>query len=248
MYVVFLTILIVLVLIIFSEHKKNIKFTKTPNGSFYYDNDDYYISQAYRNGHIFEHELINNFILPHVKNCKHIVDLGANIGSHCIAYGNSNKTCKIYAFEPQNDLYTILHRNIVENKLSNVIIPYKKAIGHKNSTMKLQKVPEDTEFNKGGVGLGIDGEEVDVITLDSLNLEGCDLIKMDIQGAESLALIGGENTIKKFKPIIIFELDDSKINPADVGLEYIPEKTDLLKSYGYDIHQLDSTNYIATYI
>jgi hypothetical protein len=42
--------------------------------------------------------------------------------------------------------------------------------------------------------------------LESMNLEGCDLIKIDVEGAEFPALKGGEQTITKYKPIIFAEL------------------------------------------
>lgn len=44
------------------------------------------------------------------------------------------------------------------------------------------------------------GEKIDLITLDSLELDGIDFIKMDIEGAEMAALHGAAESIRKFKP------------------------------------------------
>jgi len=47
--------------------------------------------------------------------------------------------------------------------------------------------------------------DVVMCTIDSLNLEKCDLIHLDIEGYEGKALLGAANTIQKFKPVIIIE-------------------------------------------
>lgn len=226
----------------------NYPIAVTKNGTFYYDPLDKIIAEAYKKNEIFEEPLVNSTLLPIVKNCKYIVDLGANIGTHSISYGNHNRNCVIYAFEPQKQLYEILNLNIQENNLQGIVIPINKAAGHENGKLKLEKIPEDTPFNKGGVGFNDNGEEVDVITLDSLNLQGCDFIKMDIQGAEPLAILGGEKTIKKFKPKIMFEYDGSYVNPSHVNLDKIPDTKQLLESYGYTINSIDGYNFMAVQI
>ncbi len=217
--------------------------SSTENGVFYFDPNDIVIADSFKRGEVWEKNMIQS-VLPIISNCKTVIDLGANIGSHSISYGNHNKNCKIYAFEPQKQLYEILKLNISENKLDNTVIPINKAVGYKQDTLKLQKIPTN-EFNKGSIGFGNDGEEVEVITLDSLNLESCDFIKMDIQGAEPLALLGGEKTIKKFKPKILFEYDGSHINPKDVGMEKVPDTKELLESYGYTITPNEAGDFIA---
>lgn len=44
------------------------------------------------------------------------------------------------------------------------------------------------------------------ITIDSLGLPECGLIKLDLEGAEGLALIGARQTIAKYRPVLIVEL------------------------------------------
>lgn len=48
------------------------------------------------------------------------------------------------------------------------------------------------------------GDEVEVITLDSLNLAP-DFIKLDVEGCEYAALLGAEQTIRTHKPVIMLE-------------------------------------------
>jgi FkbM family methyltransferase len=47
------------------------------------------------------------------------------------------------------------------------------------------------------------------ITIDSLQLQRCDLIKFDVEGWESRALRGAAQTISRFKPVLFFEADEA---------------------------------------
>lgn len=47
--------------------------------------------------------------------------------------------------------------------------------------------------------------EVDTVTVDGLNLEACDFILCDVEGAEIQALMGATATIERFKPDLIIE-------------------------------------------
>ena len=44
------------------------------------------------------------------------------------------------------------------------------------------------------------------VTIDSLNLQSCGLIKLDLEGADGLALRGARKTIKRHGPLIVVEL------------------------------------------
>ena len=45
------------------------------------------------------------------------------------------------------------------------------------------------------------------LKIDDLNLKHCDFIQLDVEGYQLFALMGAENTIKKFKPVISIEFD-----------------------------------------
>ena len=52
----------------------------------------------------------------------------------------------------------------------------------------------------------VDGDDVDVITIDSLNLNP-DFIKLDVEGMELKVIIGGLNTINKYHPALMVEMN-----------------------------------------
>src|SRR5207253_506901 len=65
------------------------------------------------------------------------------------------------------------------------------------------------EFNFGGVSLGMhhSGEPVPLVTLDSLNLPRCDLIKIDVEGMETAVVEGAAQTLARFQPVLYVEND-----------------------------------------
>ena len=62
---------------------------------------------------------------------------------------------------------------------------------------------EDGKVNTGQLHV-IDGDAVEVITLDSLGLSP-DFIKIDVEGMEWHTIKGGEETIRRCKPVIMLE-------------------------------------------
>lgn len=75
----------------------------------------------------------------------------------------------------------------------------KAAIGDKAGRCSMKHGTENT-----GQRHVVSGDDTEVITIDSLGLAP-DFIKLDVEGMEYLALKGGEETIKRCKPVIMLE-------------------------------------------
>jgi hypothetical protein len=71
------------------------------------------------------------------------------------------------------------------------------------------------------------------ITIDSLQLQRCDLIKFDVEGWETRALNGAIRTISRFKPVLFFEADNALED--DDGSVFTKSQfvTDILHPLGY---------------
>jgi FkbM family methyltransferase len=66
--------------------------------------------------------------------------------------------------------------------------------------------------------------KIPTITIDSLALETCDLIQLDVEGYESNAIEGAMHTIMRFKPIIIaenFSSDEARKLMSNMNYEYV---------------------------
>jgi hypothetical protein len=91
------------------------------------------------------------------------------------------------------------------------------------------KKPNYGGFFVNGIG------NIPTIRIDDLGLPVCDFIHLDIEGFEGEALLGGLNTINKFKPLIGLELKDhgEKFGWPETKI------LDLLKDLGYNIKNND---------
>jgi FkbM family methyltransferase len=138
-----------------------------------------------------------------------VLDVGANIGGHTIVMSQLvGPSGLVHAFEPQRLVYQTLAGNMAINSLTNVIC-HQKALGSQQGTLLVPSLDYANVGNYGGLELGnwTDGEPVDVITIDSLNLPDCNFIKMDVEGMEQSALEGAVNTINSFRPYMYVEND-----------------------------------------
>lgn len=133
-----------------------------------------------------------------------VVEAGANIGAHTVPLSQMvGDLGRVYAFEPQRRIYQVLNGNIAINSLRNVYC-LQKALADKPGKLFVPVLNTETANNFGGVALGDwkDGEEVEVTTIDALQLNTCRLIKVDVEGMELEVLKGAKNTIKQYKPVL----------------------------------------------
>jgi len=168
------------------------------------------------------------------------VDVGAHIGRFSIEIANKLKKGKVIAIEPERDNFKTLLKNISINNLKNVI-----ALDLACSDKK--GVAEFHTFGKGTGGSSLvkmskhDGKiKVKIDTLDNivkrLKLKNLDLLKIDVEDAEIYVLRGAKNSIRKFKPKIIFEC---------YGYNNYKRIDEFLTKLGYKIKRIDYLNYLA---
>lgn len=130
------------------------------------------------------------------------LDIGANIGNHTLWF--ADRFSKVLAFEPHPRTFDLLQFNT--EPLSNVECA-RLAMGAAEGTAKLNDMPG----NIGGssiLGASKDkGHLISVETVDGLNYSGAQpkLIKIDVEGFEMPVLQGAEQTIDKFRPVVVFE-------------------------------------------
>ena len=218
----------------------------------------YFKESKYGNFCLIENDLISNYINNHgvweehlyyfysriIKPDSVVLDGGANIGFHTIQFAKLASQGKVYAFEPQSLIYNVLSTNILINGLSNVVSQHKLGLSDSESieTFTAMENPgvtmSESYINWGGRGFTEkDGdEEAITTTIDSFNISKLDFIKLDIQGFEYKALMGGINTIKKNMPNIFIENYDGRCAEYQIEQERAP--IDLLLGLGYKGYRL----------
>ncbi len=123
------------------------------------------------------------------------LDVGANIGFW--AKPLTTKFKKVIAFEPLEQVYSCLERNV---QSLNVEI-HKVALGSKNSTINMKYDSHNTGASHVIEGAG----DINVRRLDDLDLPKFGLIKIDCERYELEILKGAIDTLLRHKPIIVCE-------------------------------------------
>ena len=145
-------------------------------------------------------EFETKLVKKHIKSGDIVVDLGANIGYYTLLFAKLvGETGTVYAFEPDPTNFALLKKNVEINEYKNVVLE-QKAVSDKSGSVRLYL----NEENKGDHRIYNSGEGRKSIAVKSVNLDNyfevhqrIDFIKMDIQGAEGLALKGMKNILSK---------------------------------------------------
>lgn len=138
-----------------------------------------------------------------------VADIGANMGAHTIYFARAvGAAGRVVAFEPQRVIHQILCANVMLNALPNVFA-HQACVGREPGTVLVPPLNYGSDNNFGGLALGAftAGEAVPQRTLDSLALDGCDFVKIDVEGMEAEVLEGGRETLARHRPLLYVEND-----------------------------------------
>lgn len=167
-------------------------------GTIWLPDADNYFDSFFENGEGFQLDRLEA-ALSHVRDFDIAIDGGAHVGSWSIAMSERFK--KVISFEPAADTYECLTRNTFV--YTNVDC-YKKALGDIPTFVK--SVDDKTRLGNTGSRFVEKGDgNVEMITIDSLNLSTLGFLKLDLEGAELIALKGATKTLLKFKPVVFVE-------------------------------------------
>lgn len=225
-------------------HKLSLKndIALCQNVRFYVPNYpcDYIQREIVENNRFYEEDLLK-FLDNYIPNNAIIFDIGANIGNHSMYWAVKRNAEKIYAFEPVNETFNTLCKNIEINNLEKIITPMNIGLSNEHSNAEI--IFYDYT-NIGGTGLrqtnaGNLGIKLEALDSLDLSLDRIDFMKIDVEGHEVKTLKGSINTIKKFKPTIFIESIDPHFN----------EVKEIMKDLGYHLEKsLINSNYLFTAI
>jgi FkbM family methyltransferase len=146
----------------------------------------------------------------------HVADLGANVGWFTfLATRGIGPTGHVTAIEPRNITADYLRRSVQLNGLDDRITVCQHAIGDHSGTVSLAWHP--ASHNPGSTHLGepdegAEAQETELRRLDEVLGESrVDCIKMDIEGAEGLALVGAATVLRSSRPFVLCEINPSAL-------------------------------------
>jgi FkbM family methyltransferase len=165
-----------------------------------------------------------------VKHGDVVFDCGANQGIYACAFGALvGRSGKVISFEPQDYAVAALQSNAQLNGFGHVSVEHAAVSDHEGiATLDISRGAVSGSIVRDG---GHDRvQSVPTVTLDSvcerLRIDRLNLLKMDIEGAELLALNAAQNILKRFRPIIVLEA-----NPNEAQW---PKIMTLLELLGYE--------------
>lgn len=110
---------------------------------------------------------------------------------------------KVYAFEPSPDTFELLRANTAA--LANVEARRQALFSHACRVQIRQPAKRETSTARYVREAFTARADADAVTVDSLALERCGLIKLDLEGAEFFALQGATDTLARCRPVLIVE-------------------------------------------
>jgi FkbM family methyltransferase len=148
--------------------------------------------------------------LKFVKNFNTFLDIGANVG--LISVPLCSKFKKVISIECIPETYECLRYNL--EKFTNAV-PMNFAVSNLTGRVKVAIPKSNGEFvSSGWASISQERQnmfeekiqlDVECKTIDSLNLDSLDFLKIDVEQAEMMVIEGAINTIRKYKPVIEFE-------------------------------------------
>jgi FkbM family methyltransferase len=169
-----------------------------------------------------------------------VLDVGAFIGTHTLAFARkASAGGKVYAFEPQPAFFEVLKKNVAENALLNVQI-FNAAVSVQAGEIAIGDVSLDEVHNFGGNSIlratsgrnSDDGacSRVELMTIDQLSLQKCELVKIDVENMELEVLRGAQNTLRIARPVVFAECN---------SLEFGWPVVEFMKTQGYRTYLLN---------
>ena len=176
-------------------------------------------------------------------------DVGAHIGESVLYFNKLFNNPLIYSFEPSPKSFKILKNNNYKNNIcfnyaiSNITgntVFYENQISHTNSLVKINSLSVDSIKKQKTINtkINIKAKKLDDFCSEE-KINKIDLLKVDVQGAETLVFEGSQNTLKKTRVVIVeicfFDYYENKGSFFDI------EK--FLKPKGFSLFSISEISY-----
>ena len=181
-----------------------------------------------------------------------LVDVGANYGYFSILWLAQNKQNRSVAFEAAPYNWDALNANIEQNGLSEQCVLVPKALSHQSGQVEFDPQHSDGQTGWGGIALKntMNTIRVPATTLDAYWMANfpdkvIEVLKIDVEGADTLVLQGAEQLLRKKRiQHIFFEINRPRMEQLQISADLAET---FLKSLGYQMETIDR-NEIHAYL
>jgi FkbM family methyltransferase len=166
------------------------------------------------------------------------LDVGGNVGYFSMLFARCAYKGHVHTFEPIPLNAALITVNKEINMFNNITIN-NVAVGNEHGNVNFSISTDSAYSSIRATGRFLEERSISVplITLDSYiadkKIERVDVIKIDVEGAEDLVLIGAANLLKdtlRRPRIVLLELFDENLKPFGTGVKMI---VDRMIEFGY---------------
>jgi FkbM family methyltransferase len=177
------------------------------------------------------------------------IDIGANIGYYSLLAATHSKA-RVYSFEPSPSIAKSLTRSIALNGYTERIKVTPKAASEKPGELVFFVNENPHNFGLGSIVNTVSTSTRLVVECckvdDELpeDLGSSVLCKIDVEGAEFMALQGMARILTTVHPVLIVEVHPVELQQAGASARQV---FDLLQSFGYSLSTLESADEIVDF-
>lgn len=166
-----------------------------------------------------------------------VFDVGGNIGTSALLFAeHTGTTGRIFSFEPL--FHRVLSRTMEANHVETVrVVP--RGVADRCGRAVFWLTPKGIDSRLAKHSSAARPVDADLVTLDAFvdqeKIDKVDFVKMDIEGAEELALAGARRVIERFRPrwsIASYHTDHK-------GEKQHPKLAGMLRQLGYRVRELE---------
>lgn len=199
---------------------------------------DYIFETIEQGGNFYEAETLETWACA-LENDTVILDIGANLGNHSLFWAQRMPGARLYAFEPYQENFDCLVKNITNNQLSERIQAVNLGVSERSG---FAEVKEYDIHNLGATTYGLvetpGPQSVKMISVDDFveqnAIHSIGFVKIDTEGFELPVLKGMTETIRKHSPTLWVEVSyDSHL-----------EVQQLLEECGYRLADVRGFNHL----
>jgi FkbM family methyltransferase len=154
-----------------------------------------------------------------------VYDIGANIGLFALRFAKwAGASGRVYCIEPnpvcvyflKANLHAVGERNfeILPVCITDSPRPIEFSVNYGSSVLGM--APDSTFPVKPGHRIAVEGTSLDAL-IDKLHLRAPDVVKIDVEGAEGVAVAGMMGTLSRHKPALMIELHGVAAAHAALG-------------------------------
>ena len=204
-----------------------------------------------------------NFLIENIADNDIVFDVGANVGLFSMVIADACPNAEIYSFEPVPPTYQKMLNNLNLNKrLTKNVHTFNLGFSSEQGSFEfflpgcdeaasMKPINDDfylRESDENGNYTGkqkLQAVKCEVDTIDNFcssnSMEKLDVLKLDIEGGEKDALIGANNVLKNFQPLVYSEM----LRKHSARFNYHPnEIIKYMDNLGYDCFTFHNHHFV----